>query len=77
MWEYHMRLDGFKRSEDRAWYKIGALAALMLSPYSKKKLQPEDLLNLDGKKRKMSKERIKADVENKMKAYRKHKQKAA
>lgn len=79
MWEYHMKVDGFRRSEDRQWHKVRVLASIMLSPHAKKgkRIKPEDLISLSDevKKAHMSKEAVKKDVEVKMKAYRKHKRK--
>lgn len=72
-----MKVDGFRRSQDRQWHKVRVLASILLAPHSKKRIKPEDLISLSDevKRAHMSKDRIEKDVEVKMKAYRKHKRK--
>lgn len=73
-WEFQQRMEGKRHQEERDWHKIRVLAALLLSPHSKKEIKPESLIRLDGEEsQQMSKEDIQKDVEMKMKAYRKAK----
>lgn len=42
--EFRLLRDGFYRREDRAWQKVATLGVWVISPYSKKKFTPQQLL---------------------------------
>lgn len=73
--EFNCAVEAYKQNDRDEWHKVRVLASILLSPHVKKgkKVRPEDLIHLpdDVKKPAMSKERVQADVQRKMKAYRK------
>jgi hypothetical protein len=78
VWEFNNRILGARDRDLTEWRRTRWLATVILNPHLKKgtRLRPSDLLPLpdDVPLPKMSKERIKADVERKMKVHLKQRQ---
>lgn len=69
MWEVMQRMEGLAKKDRQQWHKIRVLAAILLSPHSKKRIRPEDIINLpDEVKKPIDKECIQRDIQRKTKA---------
>jgi hypothetical protein len=77
IFELNRKMEAFSRKEDRDWHKLRVLATILVSPHSKKRIKPKDLIKIPSidevsiPKPTMSREDRKKQVDKAMRIWKK------